>query len=111
MIQVLGQPVKDACDILQQYEGQEGRQFALHVDGQDCFGNIGCCVDIGSDEQHCIGQGGPHTPLHLPGHVDSATIFKLQQYFGQVGRQFVLQTELHEASVGSTVGRNFAVQH
>jgi len=112
MMQLLGQVVKGAGDILQQYEGQEERrQFALHVDGQDCFGNIVCCVGTGSDEQHCIGQGGPHTPLHLPGQVDSATIFTLQQCFGQVGRQCVWQIELHEACIGSTAGRNFAVQH
>lgn len=111
MIQVLGQLINDAGGTLQQYEGQEGRQFALHVDGQDCFGNIECCVGIGSDEQHCIGQGGPHTPLHLPGQVGIAMIFKLQQYFGQVGRQCVLQIELHEACVGATVGRYADVQH
>ena len=97
---------------MQQNEGQEGRQFALHVDGQDCFDNIECsAVGIGSDEQHCIGQGGPHTPLHLPGQVENSMIFNLQQYFGQVGRQCVLQIELHEASVGAKVGRYVDVQH
>ena len=89
MIQVLGQLIKDGGDTLQQNEGQEGRQFALHVDGQDCFDNIERSVKNGSDEQHCIGQGGPHTPLHLLGQAESAMIFKLQQYFGHVGRQCV----------------------
>ena len=111
MIQVLGQLIKGVGDILQQNEGQEGRQFALHVDGQDCSNDIDCCVGIGSDEQQCIGQGGPHIPLQLSGQIGSATIFNLQQYFGQVGRQFVLQIELHEACVGATVGRYVAVQH
>ena len=111
MIQVLGQLIKDVGDILQQNEGQEGRQFTLHVDGQDCFGDIECCVAIGNDEQHCIGQGGPHIPLQLSGQMGSATIFTLQQYFGQVGRQCVLQIELHDACVGATVGRYVAVQH
>lgn len=111
MMQVLGQLINDAGDTLQQNEGQEGRQSALHVDGQDCFDNIECSVGIGSDEQHCIGHGGPHTPLHLPGQVENAMIFKLQQYFGQEGRQCVLQIELHEACVGAKVEWYVDVQH
>lgn len=64
-----------------------------------------------SDEQQCIGQDGPHIPLQLSGQVESAMIFKLQQYFGQVGRQCVLQIELQEVRVGAIVGRYVAVQH